>query len=44
MSVAAFYGNVYPPNVMGSGIGHGQCFAWLAVKDILGLDYIHANI
>ena len=43
-TAGSFYGNVYPPNVMGSGIGHGQCFAWLAVKDILGLDYIHANI
>lgn len=32
----SFYGNVYPPNIMGSGIGHGQCFGWLAVKDILG--------
>lgn len=43
-TAGSFYGNVYPPNVMGSGIGHGQCFAWLAIKDILGIDYIHANI
>ncbi|MEG0418953.1 FAD-binding protein [Gordonibacter sp.] len=43
-TAGSFYGNVYPPNVMGSGIGHGQCFAWLAVKDILGMDFIHANI
>ena len=43
-TAGSFYGNVYPPNVMGSGIGHGQCFAWLAIKDILGMDYIHANI
>ena len=31
-TAGSFYGNVYPPNVMGSGIGHGQCFAWLAIK------------
>lgn len=43
-TAGSFYGNVYPPNVMGSGIGHGQCFAWIAMKDVLGLDYIHANI
>lgn len=43
-TAGSFYGNVYPPNVMGSGIGHGQCFAWLAIKDMLGLDYIHTNI
>ena len=43
-TAGSFYGSVYPPNVMGSGIGHGQCFSWLAVKDILGLDYIHSNI
>ena len=43
-TAGSFYGSVYPPNVMGSGIGHGQCFAWLAIKDIMGLDYIHANI
>ncbi|MEG1544551.1 MAG: FAD-binding protein [Tannerellaceae bacterium] len=43
-TAGSFYGNVYPPNVMGSGIGHGQCFAWLAIKDMLGMDYIHANI
>lgn len=39
-TAGSFYGNVYPPNVMGSGIGHGQCFAWLAVKDMLGMEYI----
>lgn len=43
-TAGSFYGNVYPPNVMGSGIGHGQCFAWLAIKDMLGLDFVHANI
>jgi succinate dehydrogenase/fumarate reductase flavoprotein subunit len=39
-TAGSFYGNVYPPNIMGSGIGHGQCFSWLAIKDMLGLDYI----
>jgi succinate dehydrogenase/fumarate reductase flavoprotein subunit len=39
-TAGSFYGNVYPPNVMGSGIGHGQCFGWIAVKDILGIPYI----
>lgn len=39
-TAGSFYGNVYPPNVMGSGIGHGQCFAWIATKDMLGLPYI----
>lgn len=39
-TAGSFYGNVYPPNIMGSGIGHGQCFAWLAVKDMLGMDYL----
>lgn len=39
-TAGSFYGNVYPPNVMGSGIGHGQCFAWIATKDMLGMDYI----
>ncbi len=43
-TAGSFYGNVYPPNVMGSGIGHGQCFSWIATRDMLGLDYIHANI
>ena len=43
-TAGSFYGDVYPPNVMGSGIGHGQCFGWLAIRDMLGLDYIHANI
>ena len=39
-TAGSFYGNVYPPNVMGSGIGHGQCFAWMAIKDMLDLPYI----
>jgi succinate dehydrogenase/fumarate reductase flavoprotein subunit len=39
-TAGSFYGSVYPPNVMGSGIGHGQCFAWIAVKDILGIEYL----
>ena len=39
-TAGSFYGNVYPPNVMGSGIGHGQCFSWLAAKDMLGIEYI----
>lgn len=39
-TAGAFYGLVYPPNVMGSGIGHGQCFAWIATKDILGIPSI----
>jgi predicted oxidoreductase len=39
-TAGSFYGNVYPPNIMGSGIGHGQCFSWLAIKEMLGLDYI----
>ena len=43
-TAGSFYGDVYPPTVMGSGIGHGQCFGWLAIRDMLGLDYIHANI
>ncbi|WP_251230899.1 FAD-dependent oxidoreductase [Adlercreutzia aquisgranensis] len=43
-TAGSFYGDVYPPNVMGSGIGHGQCFGWLAIREMLGLDYIHANI
>lgn len=39
-TAGSFYGNVYPPNVMGSGIGHGQCFSWLAVKDMLDLPFV----
>lgn len=39
-TAGSFYGNVYPPNIMGSGIGHGQCFSWIAVKDMLGLEYL----
>lgn len=38
-TAGSFYGNVYPPNIMGSGIGHGQCFGWLAIKDMLGIEY-----
>lgn len=36
----SFYGHVYPSNMPGSGIGHGQTFAWIAVKDMLGIDYL----
>lgn len=39
-TAGSFYGSVYPPNVMGSGIGHGQCFSWIAVKDMLGIEYL----
>lgn len=39
-TAGAFYGNVYPPNIMGTGIGHGQCFGWLAVKDMLGMEVL----
>lgn len=39
-TAGSFYGNVYPPNIMGSGIGHGQCFSWIAAKDMLGIEYI----
>lgn len=39
-TAGSFYGNVYPPNIMGTGIGHGQCFGWLAVKDMLGMEVL----
>ncbi|PNV67728.1 FAD-dependent oxidoreductase [Enteroscipio rubneri] len=39
-TAGSFYGNVYPPNIMGSGIGHGQCFSWISAKDMLGIEYI----
>lgn len=39
-TAGSFYGHVYPPNAAGSGIGHGQCFGWLAVKDMLGIEAI----
>jgi hypothetical protein len=31
-----FYGIVYPGSFGCTGIGHGQCLAWLAIKDMLG--------
>lgn len=39
-TAGSFYGNVYPPNIMGTGIGHGQCFGWLAIKDMLGMEVL----
>lgn len=38
-TAGSFYGHVYPSNMPGSGIGHGQTFGWIAVKDMLGIDY-----
>jgi succinate dehydrogenase/fumarate reductase flavoprotein subunit len=35
-TAGSFYGNVYPPTIPGSGVGHGQCFSRIAVKDMLG--------
>jgi hypothetical protein len=31
----SFYGSIYPPNIMGSGIGHAQTFGWLAIRHML---------
>lgn len=39
-TAGSFYGHVYPSNVVGSGIGHGQTFGWVAVKDMLGEEYL----
>ena len=39
-TAGSFYGHVYPSNIPGSGIGHGQAFGWLAVKDMLGHEYL----
>ncbi|MBS5478131.1 MAG: FAD-binding protein [Coriobacteriia bacterium] len=39
-TAGSFYGHIYPPNMPGSGIGHGQTFGWIAVKDMLGEDYL----
>ncbi len=35
-----FYGITYPGTLIGTGIGHGQFFAWTAMRDILGEDVI----
>lgn len=39
-TAGSFYGHVYPSNMPGSGIGHGQTFGWIAVKDMLGEEYL----
>ena len=39
-TAGSFYGHVYPSNMPGSGIGHGQTFGWVAVKDMLGEEYL----
>lgn len=36
-----FYGITYPGSLIGTGIGHGQFFAWTAARDILGEDVIN---
>lgn len=38
-----FYGLNYPGTFGGTGIGHGQFFAWTAARDMLGEDVIHTN-
>lgn len=36
-----FYGLNYPGTFGGTGIGHGQFFSWVAVRDMLGEDVIY---
>jgi succinate dehydrogenase/fumarate reductase flavoprotein subunit len=34
-NAGSFYGLVYPPQIEGSGIGHGHTFAYLAAKHVM---------
>lgn len=38
-----FYGIAYPGSLIGTGIGHGQFFAWTAARDILGEEVIYTE-
>lgn len=38
-----FYGLNYPGTFGGTGIGHGQFFSWVAVRDMLGEDVIYSG-
>jgi hypothetical protein len=35
-NAGSFYGMVYPPQIEGSGIGHGHTFAYLAARHLVG--------